>query len=291
MTDQVLSARGATFIRIHEGFVPRWYADPVGIGTIGIGFTWRSASFRDWWGRNRPGQTFGPGATMTRDEADACLMEMVNAEYGKSVARFLGPVAQNLFDGATSPVFNCGAGALGWKWADALRAGHVVEAARLLRTTATTARDQKTGQRVQLRGLVLRRREEAELIQFGDYAIAGVLTSTDPLADGVLRRGERGEEVRALQSALAQRLHYDGKIDGLFGRGTEAAVLEYQRAWHLTPDGIAGPQTLGKLGLDFSTAKPAAPAEPPEPQAVGDNALEALLAAVVAFVRRLFGRT
>ena len=68
MSKQYLSVAGASFIRLHEGFVPRWYLDPVKVPTIGIGFTWRSTAFREWWGRYRPGVKFAEGATMTAAE-------------------------------------------------------------------------------------------------------------------------------------------------------------------------------------------------------------------------------
>ena len=85
-----LSNSGATFVRLQEGFVDHWYADPGGVGTIGEGFTWASAAFRDWWALHRPGQTFGPGAGMTRAEADDCLIYVMGRDFGLSVQRFLG---------------------------------------------------------------------------------------------------------------------------------------------------------------------------------------------------------
>jgi|CXWL01.1.fsa_nt_gi GH24 family phage-related lysozyme (muramidase) len=163
-----LSAAGAAFIRRHEGFKPRRYLDPVGIPTIGIGFTMRSAAFRQWWAVNRRGAPFGPGASMTTAEADAVLKHLVAAEYGAAVEAFLGPrvaVAQHVFDAMASVVFNCGAGALRWKWAAAAKAGDYARAAELLKTTAITAGGKR------LRGLVNRRAAEARLLAFADYGI------------------------------------------------------------------------------------------------------------------------
>ena len=213
-----LSAQGAAFLRVLEGFVDHWYADAVGVGTIGIGFTWRSEGFREWWDRNRPGQKFGPGAKMTRDEADKCLIFICEMEYGKAVVTFLGKtVKQSVFDGTLSPVFNLGPGSLKWKWAAAVKDGDLAAAATRLRSTGTTAgKDKKV-----LLGLVKRRREEADLIQFGDYKIGGIVDS-DPLANGMLERGDRGKPVMNLQEALARRGLYVGKVDGIFGYGTEA---------------------------------------------------------------------
>ena len=238
------SAKGSTFVRLHEGFVPRWYLDPVGVPTIGIGFTWRSASFKLWWAANKSDMAFKRGATMTRAEADDALQFLVNNEYGKAVDVFLGKeVAQHVFDGMVSPVYNLGPVALEWKWAAKIKSGEVGKGANMLRTTGTTANG------VRLAGLVRRRGEECILIRDGIYT--GVDTphtaTGDALADGVLQRGERGIEVAKLIEDLHRLGLYDGTLDDVFGHGTEAAVLEYQRANGLTPDGKAGPATLAHI--------------------------------------------
>lgn len=58
----------------------------------------------------------------------------------------------------------------------------------------------------------------------------------------VLKRGRKGEEVRALQAHLVG-YGYDIEVDGSFGPATEAAVKRYQEVNELTVDGKAGPQT------------------------------------------------
>jgi len=279
-----LSPEGATFLRMLEGFVDHWYADAVGVGTIGIGFTWGSEGFREWWDRNRPGQKFGPGATMTREEADKCLMFICQMEYGKAVGTFLRKtVKQSLFDGMTSPVFNLGPGSLQWKWAGSIKDGEIADGASRLRGTGTTA-----GGKV-LAGLVKRRREEADLIQHGDYKIGGIVDS-DPLTDGILRRGERGKPVMNLQQALARHKLYTGKVDGIFGHGTEAAVLEFQRANGLEADGLAGPATLTKLGKGLNDPPPPdiPSPDPRQPEKKGGFGwlwiVAAAIAAILAFI-------
>lgn len=161
-----LSKRGAAFIRAHEGFRSRAYRDPVGILTIGIGFTWGSKAFREWWAKYRPGQAFDAKSSMSMAEAESCLIHLCDTEYGAAVVRFLGDqvVDQHVFDAACSMVFNCGPGALKWKWAAAMKAGDMKAAAAHLRVTATTAKGK------QLPGLVRRRKEEAALLVSGDYA-------------------------------------------------------------------------------------------------------------------------
>lgn len=260
-----LSAAGAAFVRHHEGFVDHYYLDPVAVPTIGVGFTWLSTSFREWWGKNRPGEDFAAGAKMTRDEADDALRFMCEQEYGAAVNKHLGTkkVAQHVFDGAVSPVYNLGPGSLKWKWAVALKAGDVTEAAKLLRTTGTTAKGKK------LNGLIKRRKEEAELLALGDYTVGKVYA--DPMDDGMLIRGERGFEVLRLQKVLKSLGHYTGVVDGKFGIGTEAAVLSFQRAAGLKPDGWAGPATIEAINAATTPAEPPVTAPAPDTPATPET--------------------
>lgn len=64
-----------------------------------------------------------------------------------------------------------------------------------------------------------------------------------------LRRGSTGPEVKRLQKALAKRGFDPGGMDGVFGGGTEAAVMAFQRSEGLLADGIAGPRTLAALRI------------------------------------------
>jgi N-acetylmuramoyl-L-alanine amidase len=57
----------------------------------------------------------------------------------------------------------------------------------------------------------------------------------------------RGEDISELQSRLSHFGFDPGKIDGIFGPGTERAVLEFQRNRNLTEDGSAGPEVLTEL--------------------------------------------
>lgn len=56
-----------------------------------------------------------------------------------------------------------------------------------------------------------------------------------------LRRGMRGDGVKAMQEALGLT------ADGVFGPGTERALKTWQHENDLTADGVAGPVTLTKL--------------------------------------------
>lgn len=76
-----------------------------------------------------------------------------------------------------------------------------------------------------------------------------ILAVVQPSIPALSRRGSRGEEVRQIQTVLKDRELYTGNIDGIYGSQTEKAVIRFQKQMGLTPDGIAGPQTLSALGL------------------------------------------
>lgn len=64
-----------------------------------------------------------------------------------------------------------------------------------------------------------------------------------------LQKGSKGNDVVTLQKNLKE-LGYDPKgADGVFGANTEKAVIAFQKANGLEPDGIVGPKTLAKIAL------------------------------------------
>ncbi|WP_158008729.1 peptidoglycan-binding protein [Rhizobium sp. AC27/96] len=182
---------------------------------------------------------------MTKAESDAVLQLISDEEYGAAVDKFLAGrmTPQTAFDGATSVVFNCGAGALEWTWATAIKAAEYDLAGTRLLSTAVTQKGKV------LAGLVARRKDEARLISQGIYASGGAgATMPDPaMADGILERGERGPSVLQLQHRLIAAGYKPGNPDGIFGYGTQSAVLAFQRAKGLQADGFAGPKTLAAL--------------------------------------------
>lgn len=70
-----------------------------------------------------------------------------------------------------------------------------------------------------------------------------------PVTKPTLRRGSKGEYVTLLQKQLLQRGYDIGSagIDGVYGRGTEAAVKDFQRDNGLAEDGICGKNTWAAL--------------------------------------------
>lgn len=73
----------------------------------------------------------------------------------------------------------------------------------------------------------------------------GASTAYDPLADGLLSIGDKGDVIKALQLSLG--IHADGD----FGSLTAQAVAAFQREHGLTVDGKVGKQTGKMLGLQF----------------------------------------
>ena len=69
----------------------------------------------------------------------------------------------------------------------------------------------------------------------------------------VLKYGCRGEDIRILQLALCEWGYYSDSIDSSFGPNCKKAVIAYQKAKGLSPDGCAGPQTLVSINADINT--------------------------------------
>jgi cell wall-associated NlpC family hydrolase len=62
-----------------------------------------------------------------------------------------------------------------------------------------------------------------------------------------LRYGHKGMSVTLLQLELKALQFYTGKVDGVYGSGTQAAIKEFQFVHHIKVDGVAGPMTLRRL--------------------------------------------
>jgi glycosyltransferase XagB len=62
--------------------------------------------------------------------------------------------------------------------------------------------------------------------------------------------------VREVQRALRELDYRPGPVDGLFGPLTERAVIRFQRAEALEPDGIVGPHTLRRLRIRVDRDRP-----------------------------------
>ncbi|HCV70394.1 MAG TPA: peptidoglycan-binding protein [Agrobacterium sp.] len=241
-----ISTQGRAFVRLHEGNPLTCYLDPVGIPTIGTGFTMGSDSVR------RELAKIGitklvPGKTkITVSQSDVILDAVLAAEYVPAVvAGSPENRKQHELDAAASVTFNLGVGAMNWTWAEYWRKGQIKKAAAHLASNYSTAKGKK------LLGLVRRRKEEALLFEKGIYTGVGVtkeVTAEPPvLPDPV---------VKEAQELLTTAGLNPGAIDGWMGAKTKAAVIAYQKAHpHLIADGIIGPATIAQLRRDAGAAK------------------------------------
>jgi len=76
-----------------------------------------------------------------------------------------------------------------------------------------------------------------------ECTFAGTLECETLSDDGVLRPGDEGDAVEALQDALENLGYYGGAGAGTYDDETEEAVRLFQRDYRLAVDGKAGPQT------------------------------------------------
>lgn len=74
-----------------------------------------------------------------------------------------------------------------------------------------------------------------------------ILSAPETRADDLLR---------SVQKKLAAYGYYNGKVDGLPGSMTNAAIRRFQLAYNLKVTGELNHQTLAKLGLDGSVPAP-----------------------------------
>jgi len=76
-------------------------------------------------------------------------------------------------------------------------------------------------------------------------------------------------DTAAVQTALSRLGYAPGPIDGAWGGKTRAAVVAFQRARGLSPDGVVGPKTIAALQAAVADMRPAEPtSKPASPPAV-----------------------
>ncbi|HEY9835168.1 MAG TPA: peptidoglycan-binding protein, partial [Stenomitos sp.] len=94
--------------------------------------------------------------------------------------------------------------------------------------------------------------------------------------DRVLKQGDRGADVTAVQRRLRELGYFNGQLTGYFGRATKEAVSRFQQAYLIQPDGIVGSETQSAL---FGSATATSPffqndalSLPPPPPLLGNSA-------------------
>ena len=248
----------------HEGFVARWYRDPTGTPTIGYGFTWGSRVFRDWW-MTRHGRKMQPGDMISKADAAAVLKALIDNEYAP-------PVEQRILDAdarvtaharaaAIDMAYNCGPGALGWKWFKALLAGEVGLAASRYRVTATTSKGRR------LPGLIRRRNEGADILKHNRWP-RGITAPASSNSNAAVVKSLSGWQLADddFQQGLAwlKELGFYAGATGTIQRkhpSVMTAVLAFQRQHpQLANDGILGRATLDQIQRVIDVKRKAAKA-------------------------------
>ncbi|UOQ92158.1 NlpC/P60 family protein [Halobacillus shinanisalinarum] len=71
----------------------------------------------------------------------------------------------------------------------------------------------------------------------------------------LLKKGDRGDEVKTVQSKLKDQGYYTYNLDGIFGPITEDAVRDFQTDHGLTVDGLVGSKTSAALSSTSDVTK------------------------------------
>ncbi|VXD16843.1 Endopeptidase, cell wall lytic activity [Planktothrix serta PCC 8927] len=80
-------------------------------------------------------------------------------------------------------------------------------------------------------------------------AIGLSVVSVSQPASAALYRGDSGYGVKQVQYALQNQGYLNARATGYFGSYTKHAVMAFQRANGLHPDGVVGPATASALGV------------------------------------------
>lgn len=238
--DYTVSQNGIDFICTREGFTAQCFLDGdrsyIGYGTL----------------CGCQGHANGTH-TVTMDEAKAMMMNAIEKNIAPNVKRQTKGIqmTQNQYDALISFTYNTGGGT------SMIYDSPLVQylLGNMTQEEATKAYAEyavySAGAGMVLQGLKNRRIAEAELF-FGQSA--AVLTDEAlnipylrPVAGTALRKGTKGTGVKWLQTALNRLMQAGLSVDGDFGKATETAVLNFQKAYNLETDGVAGPLTLATL--------------------------------------------
>lgn len=92
-------------------------------------------------------------------------------------------------------------------------------------------------------------------IALSSLLLCGGVIATMPnlTSESIVSDAASTNEIKAVQQKLKELGYYTGKVDGVYGKGSRSAVIAFQKAKKLTPDGVIGPATLRALGITFNT--------------------------------------
>ena len=247
MTRQINRA-GLTLVREFEGCCLSSYICPAGVLTIGFGHT---------------GPDVTHEMTISRVQAENFLAFDLNIFAAGVSCMLTREATDNQFAAMVSLAFNIGIGGFGNS--SVLRLHNSGDTSGAARAFLLWNKAKINGVLQELSGLTRRRSAEAALYLDGNEyePMPQSVTADEQFIESALQsrankntmaaplwRGDTGERVKALQSALARNGGwYAGKIDGDFGPRTEGSVRAYQNDRGLTVDGVVGSITAAALGL------------------------------------------
>jgi N-acetylmuramoyl-L-alanine amidase len=96
----------------------------------------------------------------------------------------------------------------------------------------------------------------ADAEQFLDRSFLAQAIPTPRINRPVLQIGSQGSDVSELQAALKLLGYYSGVVDGTYSQATADAVIRFQKAAGLNPDGVMGPGTWEQLFPPIGYAEP-----------------------------------
>jgi peptidoglycan hydrolase-like protein with peptidoglycan-binding domain len=111
--------------------------------------------------------------------------------------------------------------------------------------------------------LFARRRRRACIVGYGRPAYGDARPM--PSGDGVLRRGSKGNAVKALQRNLNTVMTSGLVADGDFGQSTETALIAFQKRYKLTQDGEYGPKSAAMMKAALAGKDAPVPPKPRPP--------------------------
>jgi len=110
-----------------------------------------------------------------------------------------------------------------------------------------TAADTEYTASITIRRLILSFKSTNATMQFLGLTMALLLFGMANQAMALVQEGDRSSEVTFIQQRLQQLGYFQGNITGYFGSMTKEAVIRFQEAKGLTPDGIVGTNTQATL--------------------------------------------
>lgn len=211
-------------VKQFEGCQLRGYICPAGVPTIGYGYTGKIN-----------GKTITTSTTITAGQAEDLLAADLE-RFESHVRKFDSTYhwSQNEFDALVSFAYNVGS-------INALTQNKRRTKAQIAQ--AMLLYDKAAGK--VLAGLTRRRKAEQTL--FLQTNETGKDDDTVALEMKVVKKGSKGNTVKAVQILLNGFGYSCGTADGQFGSRTDSAVRKFQQNHKLVVDGIVGQKTFEKL--------------------------------------------